>query len=82
MQVGEQILQILRVHIADRGHHAVALLDDGRNMLVSCWSTAVQIRMFEDSQQSGSMQRVIIAVVMALCTIGLEDLVSMSLFRI
>ena len=82
MQIRQQILEVLRVSVGLCGHQAAAVQDGCGYAFVIRWSATRQVRLFKDAKQWRAMQWVADAIVVALGTVGLKDLMPMCLLRV
>jgi hypothetical protein len=82
MQVGEQIVDVLRVHIGLRRHQAVAMQNGVGYALIVGWSATVQLLFLEDAAQRRPVQQVVGAVIVALRAVRLKDDMALRLLRV
>jgi hypothetical protein len=81
VEVGEQVLEVVGIGFGRCGHEVVAVEDDCGDAFVIGGSAAGHVGFFVEAEQRRAVQRVRLAVVMALRAVRLKILIAASLLR-
>jgi hypothetical protein len=82
VEIGEDIIEVLRVEVGIRRHEAVAMQYGCGHAIIVGGSAAGQVLLLEDAEQRWAMQGAGGAVIVALSTASLEDDVAVRLLGV